>query len=142
MLKYTCVRGHHCSSRVFSAFTLSYDSHRPRHPFPATGQSWNSLSRSSLSLWPLHSESLTGDSTQRLVLYMCGSSRLACFMVHSGCSVSFPSFLRPGIRCICKRRIVGLLPPFGCLFCSRGRACFQSLGLYIPGRGCRIVWGF
>lgn len=45
---------------------------------------------------------------------MCSFFHLACSMVHSSCGVSFPSFLRPRIRCIYKLRIVGLLPPFGC----------------------------
>lgn len=45
---------------------------------------------------------------------MSGLFHLACFMVHSCCNVSFPSFLRQKIHCIYKLHIVGLFPSLGC----------------------------
>lgn len=64
-------------------------------------------------------------------------------MVHSCCSVSFPTFLRQRIHCIYKLHIVGLFPSFGChsvgaslevelAFGSWG-CIFLNRGIAVPG---------
>lgn len=121
---------------------LLYDGHQSPPPpnrslYPETGFS------QCLECYPfLRSQSLTSENIQCLAP-TSGLYHLACFMVHSCCSVSFPSFLRQRIHCIYKLRIIGLFPSFGChsvavslevelTFGSWG-CIFLNRGMAVPG---------